>query len=267
MPELPEMETYANALRPRVVGRRITQTIITREKSINVPVTVWTECLVGSAITQVERRGKHLLFHLPGEQLLLLHLMLGGWMFWGREDDKPERTIQVQLSFGEEHLYFIGLRLGYLHLWKMEEAERKLAALGPNPLELTEEMFRKRLLTRRSTLKAAFLDQGFLAGIGNCYTDELCFEAGIRPDRRTHELPDEEQTRLFQAMLELLNRGIRSGGYMEHPFYVGDAHTGGFNELCQVYDRGGEACHRCGNSIVQSELAGRKLFYCPGCQR
>ncbi|WP_058304348.1 Fpg/Nei family DNA glycosylase [Gorillibacterium timonense] len=267
MPELPEMETYLTGLTPRVCGHPITDTEINREKSINVPVAVWKESLIGLSVTRIERRGKHLLFHLPDEKLLLLHLMLGGWMFWGTEEEKPDRTVQVQLSFGSKHLYFIGLRLGYLHLLSDADAQHKLAALGPNPLELSAQQFRNLLLARRSTIKAAFLDQRFLSGIGNCYTDEICFHAGIRPDRRIHDLSAEEVSNLYDSMKTILTKGIASGGYMENPLYTGDRLTGGFNELCQVYDRGGERCNRCGDTIVQTELAGRKLFYSAGCQR
>jgi len=266
MPELPEMETYLTLLAPRLSGKTITGTEITREKSINVPVGVWREAVIGSSVQRLERRGKHLLFHLPGERLLLLHLMLGGWMFCGTEADKPDRTVQVKLAFGSEELYFIGLRLGYLHLLSLEEAEAKLAVLGPNPLELTVAQFGERLRMRRGSLKATFLDQGFLAGIGNCYTDELCFHAGIRPDRKIADLRDAEVLALYHSMQTILQQAMAHGGYMEHPLYTGDRWTGGAGDLCQVYDRGGEPCNRCGDAIVQTELAGRKLFYSPGCQ-
>ncbi|WP_438432882.1 Fpg/Nei family DNA glycosylase [Gorillibacterium sp. sgz500922] len=266
MPELPEMETYRTLLEPRIVGKPIADTEVTREKTINVPVGRWKETLIGSSVRRIERRGKHLLFHLPDDRLLLLHLMLGGWMFYGSPSDKPDRTVQVKLSFGAEELYFIGLRLGYLHLLDRKEAEAKLAGLGPNPLELTESEFKDRLRKRRGTLKAAFLDQGFLAGIGNCYTDELCFHAGIRPDRRISDLQEDEPGSLYRSMQTILRQAMAHGGYMEHPLYSGDHLTGGFNDLCQIYDRGEEPCLRCGASIVQTELAGRKLFYCPVCQ-
>jgi formamidopyrimidine-DNA glycosylase len=266
MPELPEMETYRTLLDSRIVGRPIVATEVTREKTINAPLSRWEQVLVGSSVRAIERRGKHLLFHLPEERLLLLHLMLGGWMFYGTPADKPDRTVQVKLSFGAEELYFIGLRLGYLHLLSCEQAEAKLAGLGPNPLELTETEFTQRLGERRGSLKAIFLDQGFLAGIGNCYTDELCYDAQIRPDRKVAELQEDEPGRLYRSMQAILRQAIAHGGYMEHPLYTGDRLTGGFNERCVIYDRGGERCSRCGGTIVQSQLAGRKLFYCPGCQ-
>ncbi|PYI55888.1 Fpg/Nei family DNA glycosylase [Paenibacillus flagellatus] len=269
MPELPEMETYKTLLNQTVVRRPIEAVDIQREKSINVPPDEFVRRVRNRAITVVERRAKHLLFVLDSGDVLLLHLMLGGWMFYGTERDKPDRTTQVVLSFGERSLYFIGLRLGYLHVLTMQEAARKLAGLGPEPLEpsFTAERLRQLLGRKRTALKPTMTDQKTIAGIGNCYADEICFDARILPTRKIETLAPEEFAALHRSMNDVLRAAIRFGGYMENPLFPGDALTGGFDSRCAVYDRGGEPCVRCGRPIVQEELASRKVFYCVHCQR
>lgn len=123
MPELPEMENYRILFTQKIAGQTITKVKINREKSINVSPNLFIQTVSSQKVVAITRRGKHLLFHLQNGQVLLLHLMLGGWMYFGTEEDKPKRTIQVQFSFGENHLYFIGLRLGYLHLYSETAAQ------------------------------------------------------------------------------------------------------------------------------------------------
>src|SRR4051794_4117696 len=111
MPELPEMENYKILLNQKIAGQTITEVQINREKSINLNPDLFIKTVLYQKIITIDRRGKHLLFQLQNGHTLLLHLMLGGWMYYGTEADKPKRTIQVRISFGEHHLYFIGLRL------------------------------------------------------------------------------------------------------------------------------------------------------------
>ncbi|MFC4800404.1 bifunctional DNA-formamidopyrimidine glycosylase/DNA-(apurinic or apyrimidinic site) lyase [Neobacillus sp. GCM10023253] len=269
MPELPEMENYKIHLSQMIAGKTITDVQVNREKSINVNPELFKRTVLNQKITTINRRGKHLLFHLQNGQVLLLHLMLGGWMFYGQEADKPKRTIQVQLSFGNEHLYFIGLRLGYLHLYSQQEAEEKLSHLGPEPLNssFTLEEFIKRIGCKHGRLKTTLLDQEFISGIGNCYSAEICFDAEILPTKDIDDINPPSPSQLFQSMKKILQVAIQNGGYMDNPIFKGDKKTGGFNPLCQVYDREGEKCRRCGATIKMETISSRKTFYCPVCQK
>ncbi|WP_400241438.1 Fpg/Nei family DNA glycosylase [Niallia sp. JL1B1071] len=268
MPELPEMENYRILLSKFIVNRPITSVAINREKSINMPVPAILNQMQNATIIRIERRAKHLLFHLSNQKILLLHLMLGGWMFYGSEEEKPKRTIQVQLSFGNNHLCFIGLRLGYLHLLTQAECEERLKELGPEPLDtrFKEEIFINIIKTRRGALKLKLVDQHFISGIGNCYSDEICYEAQLLPTRKLEDLKDLEVKNLYHSMQKTLAAATNIGGYMDHPLYVDDTKTGSYNDLCKVYDREGEACQRCQNKIMMIKISSKKSFYCPGCQ-
>lgn len=268
MPELPEMETYRQLLSPRLVGKPVTAVRVTREKSLNVSVLEFEAAVVGLRVTGITRRAKHLLFHLEGGRVLLLHLMLGGAMVWGPPEDKPDRTIQVELGFGRESLYFIGLRLGYLHLHREEEAERILSKLGPDPLDpaFGLEDFMRILKRKRGYFKPALVDQTVLSGIGNCYSDEICFAAELLPQRKIETLTPDELSRFYTAMYSTLIEAVEYGGYMDVPLFRGDDRTGGFDSRCRVYDREGEPCLRCGSLIERVDFASKKSYSCPGCQ-
>ncbi|MED1791253.1 DNA-formamidopyrimidine glycosylase family protein [Brevibacillus nitrificans] len=268
MPELPEMETYRRLLQQQINGLTITDTHVQREKTINTPPERFAQIVVGNKITLVDRRGKHILFHLENNYVLLLHLMLGGFLYLGTTEDRLERTAQVTLSFGSRILYFHGLRLGYLHLLTTAQIDERLSELGPEPLAPTFTLshFSSLLSGKRGILKTALVDQHWLAGIGNCYSDEICFHAGILPTRRIPDLTSEEIAQLFRSMQAVLKEAIQFGGYMDTPLYRGDGLTGGFDERCRVYDRGGEPCPRCKHAIVGDKLSSRKVFYCSHCQ-
>lgn len=271
MPELPEMETYRRQLQERIQGKTVQAVEVTREKTINVPVERFIFKVRGRTVVRIDRRAKMLLFRLDSGDTLLLHLMLGGSMFYGTtaEAQKLGRTAQVVLSFGGRQLYFHGLRLGYLHLYAEAELADKLAKLGPEPYDADfgPEAFAARLRRSRGVLKSALTNQAVIAGIGNCYSDEICFAAAIHPLRRLADVTEGELHALYTGMHATLAEAIRFGGYMESPFYEGDPLTGGYNDRCKVYDRGNEPCFRCGSVIAKTESSGRKVFYCVHCQR
>lgn len=268
MPELPEMETYRKLLEERIGGKVVTGCQVEREKTINVPPQTFSHTIVGKRLTRISRRGKHLLFEWESDHVLLLHLMLGGFLYWGDAEDKLKRSAQVTLTFSSHILYFHGLRLGYLHLLTPEQVTQRLADLGPEPLAPAFSLarFLQLLENKRSLLKTALVDQHWLAGIGNCYADEICFHAGVLPTRPIPSLALEEKTRLYHAIQAVFQEAMQYGGYMEPPFHGNDALTGGYNERCRVYDREGEPCPRCGHPIAKSELSSRKVFACTHCQ-
>ncbi|WP_102348543.1 DNA-formamidopyrimidine glycosylase [Bacillus sp. Marseille-P3661] len=268
MPELPEMDTYRTLLSKNIGGQIITGVTVNREKSINVPVDHFIDSLLNKKIIDIKRRGKHLIFILETGKALLLHLMLGGWMYLGNQNDNPDRTKQIILNFGDKELYFIGLRLGYLHLHTLEEIDLELSELGPEPLEpsFLLKSFTSLVENKRGKLKTTLADQKFIAGIGNCYSDEICFEAGLKPMKQMNDLDVLQVKRLYDSIRSVLSASIQFGGYMEQPFMKGDTLTGGFDSKCKVYDRENEPCIRCGNPIVKIEISSRKCFYCTICQ-
>lgn len=268
MPELPEMETYKKLLSEKVTGKIITDIEINREKSINVSSLEFVQEVKGKQIIKIDRRAKHLIFRLNSGKNLLLHLMLGGWMYVGNEHDNPDRTKQVILSFGDMNLYFIGLRLGYLHFLDEQDLQQKLSDLGPEPLEssFTFNHFKNILQSKRGNLKTTLVNQKNISGIGNLYSDEICFASKVKPAVTVGSLDEDSIFSVYNSMHTVLQSAVSLGGYMEDPLFLGDQHTGGYNNHILVYDREGEKCRRCGGTIIKIELNSRKCFYCPDCQ-
>jgi len=268
MPEWPEMEHYRKLLMERIGGQRIVGVEIVRPQLINAAPGEFARETIGSAVWYVERRGKYLIFHLDNGKRLLLHLMAQGSLFFGTEEERPDRTAQITLQFPNGNLYFIGLRLGYLHLLSVKDAAGRLAELGPDPMDrrLDAAAFAARFAGKRGMLKPALTDQSNVAGIGNCYADEMLHKAGIRPDVPVPQVDAAGWQRLHGAMRTVLEEAAAHGGYMEMPLYAGDTQTGKAAQLLQVYDREGEPCPKCGGAIVKTEVSGRKTFFCPVCQ-
>ncbi|OCA90666.1 formamidopyrimidine-DNA glycosylase [Bacillus sp. FJAT-27225] len=266
MPELPEMERYRNILGKNLTGKIITGVEVNREKSINIPVQEFIDQVANRTVVAVKRRAKHLIFELDSGNSLLLHLMLGGWMFLGNEEESPDRTKQVILSFGEVNLYFIGLRLGYLHLLEPGQLQEKLAGYGPEPLAIGLDEFKARIRMKKGTLKSLFVDQSFIAGIGNCYSDEICFKARLNTAKKSASLTETQVTSLFSAMKPVLLNALEIGGYMDDPLFPGDTKTGQYNDHTLVYDRENQPCKRCGTAITKIKVSSKKSFVCPNCQ-
>jgi formamidopyrimidine-DNA glycosylase len=268
MPELPEMERYRIFLEQQLIDRTVRDIEINRDKSVNLDANDFIQQIKGQQITAVHRRAKHLIFLLTSGKQLLLHLMLGGWMYYGGDADSPDRTKQVILTLGDRKLYFIGLRLGYLHLLSEPELQERLEKLGPEPFSPQFESlaFTERLSFKKGSLKSVLVNQEFISGIGNCYSDEICFDAGIRPSVKADKVTGEQAAKLYHSIKFVLSSAIKLGGYMDHPMFKGDALTGTYNTHCYVYDREGEPCTRCGSVIVKVEISSKKSFYCPGCQ-
>lgn len=269
MPELPEMENYKILLAQKIQGQTITDLHINRDKTVNVSSETFIKQVRMQEVVAIERKAKHLLFHLKNGYVLLLHLMLGGLMFYGMEENKPDRTIQVQLIFGSKNLYFIGLRLGYLHIFDKEGVRQELEDLGPEPLDgnFTVDSFLKHSASKRGRIKTTLVDQKFLSGIGNRYVDEICYHAQILPMRNMNELQHVEAVQLYNSIRYVLNQAIKLGGYMDTPLFENDAKTGGYQAYFKVYNREGETCERCGAKIIKEKISSRKTFYCRGCQR
>ena len=268
MPELPEMETYKKLLNNKLAGKTITDIEVNREKSINTSSLQFIQEIQGKQIVEIDRRAKHLIFRLNSQKNLLLHLMLGGQMYIGSEHDNPNRTKQVILSFDDMNLYFIGLRLGYLHLLDEQDLEQKFSDLGLEPQEpdFTFNHFQDTLQSKRGKLKLILINQKIISGIGNHYSDEICFDAKIRPTVTVDSLETDNLFSVYNSIHTILGKAISLGGYMDNPLFLGDQLTGVYNNHTLVYDREGEKCRRCGGTIVKIELSSRKCFYCPDCQ-
>src|SRR5256885_7169649 len=295
MPELPEVETIVNDLRPQLVGRRFESLHLTGDPAIRARLVRYPSAntfvrrLRGRTIKTVERRGKYIVMPLdpaPREEKLranggtrtdervIVHLgMTGHLRVWEPEETPVKHThFRALLDSGLELRYDDPRQFGRIVVGSMDEliaARAFPAGLGPEPIhgDLTEAEFERLIRARRRPVKSALLDQSFLAGVGNIYADEACFRAGIRPSRWTHRLTVRERRALYEAIQHVLENSIAARGSSIINYVDGFGLPGGNQEKLLVYGRSGEPCLRCGTPLQGTRLAGRGTVYCRKCQR
>lgn len=274
MPELPEVETITNQLKDLVVGRTITQVQVPDPWIVKYPgVTDFVEGLRERRIESVERRAKRILIRLSSGQYLTLQLMTTGQFLLVSPDQPLRRTTRLILDLddGRQLRLADSSRFARVNLLDQRDLGEKLHLdeLGPEAIsdELTLERFQEMLKGRRRPIKPLLLNQGFVSGLGNIYTDESLFAAGIHPARPAGSLSTEESTRLYQAMRRILREAIALRGTTTRSYLDVLGRKGGYQEKLKVVLRAGEPCFGCPGLVERTNLAGRETFICPSCQR
>ncbi|MBI5266055.1 MAG: bifunctional DNA-formamidopyrimidine glycosylase/DNA-(apurinic or apyrimidinic site) lyase [candidate division Zixibacteria bacterium] len=290
MPELPEVETVCRGLRDTVIGKRILGvTVNAPAASIVVSRQVqpqdFAPALFDRTILTVNRRGKNILIGLSGGVTLWVHLKMTGHFFYEKQMPTPDKhdLVVFQLSQPEDrdltarkgnpvpsYLRFNDYRrFGRLRLYTDDELwqQKGLKELGPEPLEISAKDFVTLAHRRPRQLKAALLDQSFIAGVGNIYADESLWAASLHPKRLTSKVPAKQLAELHRHIQRLLRLAIRRNGTSVDSYSNVNGEAGSFQRYLKVYGREGEPCRRCGGKIVRKKLGARSAHYCPGCQR
>ncbi len=305
MPELPEVETIRRTLAPRVVGRTITGVRVLSPKFVvGAGPEKFTEAVAGARIEGLDRRGKFLIVHLeypkrarapsprggeeardgpaPGGGDIIVHLKMAGQLVWctPRADLGPTRQRHTHVVFslddGCELRYVDTRHFGRLYFTGGDPADpalrralETLARLGPEPCQggLDWPTFREMLASRKARIKPLLLDQSFVSGLGNIYTDECLFRAGVHPLRRASSLSEAEVRALHRAMCEVIGEAIELRGTSVRDYVDGEGREGSYAGRLRVYGRAGEACPRCGARIARTVVGGRGTYFCPRCQR
>ena len=276
MPELPEVELVARALNNLVGSRRIVAAKLSRAGlAPDTPPAVFARRLRGRRIEGVTRRGKHLLFELERDLVLIAHLrMTGRFSLLPLEVELPKHTHAVFYLDDERRLVYSDQRhFGMMKLVSATELShtKELRLLAPEPFsdEFTPAYLRATFARTRRALKETLLDQTKVTGLGNIYAAEALFLARLNPTSLAAEVSTRRLPRLHRAILDVFNESIAHGSTMNvDPENIdGSYYDGGFNGRWRVYDREGEPCLDCRAQIRRIVQTGRSTFYCPRCQR
>jgi formamidopyrimidine-DNA glycosylase len=281
MPELPEVETVARDLRPRLVGATIVgaRTNWVRTLRSQDPM-AFDAGVAGREILAVGRRAKQLVVELSGEAALTIHLKMTGQLFVvqaGTPEDPYVRLV-LELADGRE-VHFRDIRkFGKIGLYGRDPVSGELveelggaavfAAIGPEPLadSFTLRDFRGRLRRRKGRLKPLLVDQSFLAGVGNIYADEALWRARLHPLRSASSLRPPDERRLYEAIRAVLGEAVERRGSSIDDYTAPDG-DGSMQERLNVYQRTGEPCSRCGRPIKRIVIGARSTHFCSWCQR
>ncbi len=283
MPELPEIETLAAQLRPLVSGLVLSRISIGPsdgkassraveaglKRVLKTPKLILEQKLPGKKIEGVVRRGKFLAFQIEGALSLWFHLGMTGQLLWGAE--KKDRHSHVVLEFqgSDVKLTFRDIRkFGKIFLTNgtTDTQPDSIRLLGPEPSQINAQAFALLFKKRTGRIKSLLLNQRILAGLGNIYTDESLFRAGIDPRRRACKIPLVKLEALHTAVKQTLNEAIAHGGSSIDDYVHADGQRGGFQKLHRVYGRFKKSCIQCKTLIKRVRLAGRSSFFCPQCQ-
>ena len=280
MPELPEVETVRRALAARLEGRRIARVLV-RKRTLRAPIPRDFEGrLQGTRIARVDRRAKYLLVRLDGGTVWVAHLGMSGRMrLFAAPAPEPERHDHVEIATDDGTVLRFNdpRRFGLMGLIAEEKlaAHKWFRALGPEPLApgFDGAALALRFNRRKTSLKAALMDQRTLAGLGNIYVSEALFRARLSPLRMAGTVKGARADRLAGAIREVLEAAIKAGGSSLRDHRQPDGELGYFQHAFAVYDREGEPCPGCACDIAKTGgvrrnvQGGRATYYCPRKQR
>jgi len=278
--ELPEVEVMRRDLEKDVVGRKI-QTAEVRPTRNAMRVIrrhgkrkEFTSRLEGRKFTKAERRGKYVLLHLDNGDVLVVHFGMSGQFVRGNKRQPLPPHTHVVLTFNQGgDLRFVDPRtFGEMFVTTADELGKvkELQHIAIDPLDhvFTWQTFGGLLAQRASKLKPLLMDQKFISGLGNIYSDEVLFAAGLRHDRMSDSLSSQEVRRLYRALQEVLQEAIRYRGttLVDEAYVDLFGKPGEFQAELKVYGREGQPCRRCRTPIQSVKIAGRSSYYCPQCQ-
>lgn len=306
MPELPEVETIRLSLSKKIIGLKITDVEILNPKTFSGDekkflnqeiINVWRK---GKGLGIDFANGYVMLFHLKMSGQIIFKeggleddgdRFVGGHPTKDMQGELPNRSTRVIFSLSpssgklripakainhlnnSSYLFFNDQRkFGWVKVVSSEELslDRFLNSLGPEPLEkgYTWEQLKNNLLKHKGQpVKVALLDQSVVAGVGNIYACEACFNAKIDPRSKTGSLSDSQFQKLHQGVIDALKDGVRYGGSTKTHFVDSDGKKGVFLDHAKVYNRVKKPCILCGSEIKKIKLGGRGTFYCPSCQK
>ncbi len=293
MPELPEVETVRRGLEPAMEGASFAKVDV-RRGDLRWPLPKdFARRLEGKTVTGLGRRAKYLLADLSSGDVLVMHLGMSGSFHVYRESKDGalgryyhERSNRVahdhvvfHMSTGAIVTFNDPRRFGSMKLVARDrlDAEPLLKGLGPEPLgnAFDAAMLAKACAGKKTSLKAALLDQRIVAGLGNIYVCEALYRAHLSPKRMASTIadrkgaPNERAAHLVEAIKAVLNAAIKSGGSSLRDHRLTDGDLGMFQHNFQVYDREGAPCRTagCRGTVKRIVQNGRSTFYCPACQK
>jgi len=274
LPELPEVETIKRSLENTITGLKIKKVIVNLPKIVRtVDMQDFKEELLNRKIESIARRGKYLLIQLTGNLTMVIHLRMTGKLIYCRAGSPFSKHTHIFFELdNNHHLRFEDTRqfgkIIFVPTKKLDNvAGLKNLGIEPFDEKFSKEFLKKQLRGRRGKIKPLLMDQTFIAGLGNIYTDEILFRARINPEKAANNLSPREASNLFYAIQDVLAEGIKYRGTTIRNFADGNGEVGRYQSRLQVYGREGKPCPHCGKAIMRKKIGGRSSYFCPSCQK
>ncbi len=278
--ELPEVEVMRRDLEKDVIGRRIKTAEVKGSKNAMRVIRrhgkrkEFTSRLVGTKIQRVERRGKYLLLFLDSGDAVVTHFGMSGRFQrgTGRVALPPHTHVIMTFQQGGDLRFIDPRTFGEMFVTAGDDLGKvkEIAHIAIDPLDqvFTWQSFQYLLAEKAAKMKSLLMDQKFISGLGNIYSDEVLFHAGLRYDRLSNTLSSQEVRRLYRAIQEIMQESIKARGTtLADEAYVDlFGKPGEYGSELKVYGRTGLPCRRCRTPIQSVKLSGRLAYFCPQCQ-
>jgi formamidopyrimidine-DNA glycosylase len=278
--ELPEVEVMRRDLEKDVVGRKIAAAEVRPSKNAMRIIRrhgrrkEFADRLIGRKVLKSDRRGKYVLLSLDNGDVLVVHFAMSGQFVRGnkRVPLPPHTHVVITFQQGGDIRFVDPRTFGEMFVTAGDDLGKvkELQHIAIDPLDhvFTWQSFGGQMAQRESKLKQLLMDQKFISGLGNIYSDEVLFAAGLRHDRLSDTLSSQEVRRLYRSLQEVLQEAIRyRGTTLEDEAYVDlFGKPGEFQNELKVYGRQGLPCRRCRTPIETVKVSGRSAYFCPQCQ-
>ncbi len=287
MPELPEVETTVRGLRKKVLQRSFLDVWTDHPKMVRFCFPKATiDSIKKKKIIKIWRRGKNIIFNFSDDISLLVHQKMTGHFLYGKWDFKNNKwetkekgpfqekiNNYIHLMFFLDNNMMLALsdlrKFAKAEIWKKDDLEKKLKEIGPEPLSkiFNIDKFKERIKSKKGKIKQVLIDQEVIAGIGNIYSDEILWAAGVHPEKIIKNIKEEQFKRIFNKTKEILKKGIKLGGDSFSDYRNIDGEKGNFDKASRVYQKEGEKCYKCKSIIKRIKVGGRSSHFCPKCQK
>lgn len=271
MPELPEVETLRRALLPLVQNKTCLDLKFFRSDiRFPIPRKQLLKSMKGKVVSEIERKGKYLIWHVDSGAMVL-HLGMSGRLIRHQSMSPVEKHTHAIFRIEPDTcLHFIDPRRFGCIVWAPKaEGHPLINHLGPDPFadETTVAAMKARARNSRAPIKSFLMNARYLAGIGNIYACEGLFGAGINPRRKAGRLSSPDWEKLLASLRRTLSESIAAGGTTLRDFFSADGSAGYYAVRLTVYGRENQPCPQCGTGISRTVHSGRSTFYCRVCQK
>ncbi len=271
MPELPEVETVINNLKPKIINHKINKINIYYLKLLkNSSLTNFVDFLINETVVDIKRKGKYIIICLTNNKYFVVHLRMEGKLFFEPFNSQvvlPQLLAEFELDNGLLRYYdtrkFGTFEIGY----NLCELSLNKLAMDANSDQFNDQYLYESIHNKKICIKNALLDQTIVAGIGNIYVNEILFCSKIDPEKSCCNLNIYDCANIVKYSKEILNKSIENYGTTIHSFLFDDNKSGQYQKYLLVHNKRHHLCINCKNKIQFKKINGRGTYYCPYCQK
>jgi formamidopyrimidine-DNA glycosylase len=272
MPELPEVRVVSKSLSDKVKKKVIKSIEIYRPKMIkDIDSKEFKKTLIGQEIKDVTNYGKFIIFNFKSGLIMLSHLRMEGKYFFYKNLTNKNKHDHIVFEFTDgTFLHYQDTRVfGTFHLKTTKNylTTKPLMRMGPEPSKINFEIFKEKILKRKTTIKTVLLDQTTMAGLGNIYVDEVLFASKINPTRGAFSMTNQDLKNILKYSISIMDKSTTLGGSSISSYTSLNKQEGQYQNFLKVHTKKNSPCPNCKTTILKIKVNGRGTYYCSDCQK